>query len=160
MNYKVKGAIKKNRGNFIIFLILWLAIAICVVTPIAYAWHKSAIGETHDGTIFFEVIFKNITSPFQTIGKLFAEGAGLQYFKLLGGTTLVYGIFFIIGMARTAPKNEYSDIEHGSSDWSQRGEQYQILSDKKGIILAENNYLPVDKRGNVNVLVVGRFRFG
>ena len=39
------------------------------------------------------------------------------------------------------------------------GEQYQILNNKKGIVLAENNYLPVDKRGNVNVLVVGRFRF-
>ena len=35
------------------------------------------------------------------------------------------------------------------------GEQYQILNNKKGIVLAENNYLPVDKRGNVNVLVVG-----
>ena len=45
------------------------------------------------------------------------------------------------------------------SDWSQRGEQYRILSNKKGIILGENNYLPVDKRGNVNVLVVGRFWF-
>ena len=31
-----------------------------------------------------------------------------------------------------------------------------VLSKKEGIILAENNYLPVDKRGNVNVLVVGR----
>ena len=36
------------------------------------------------------------------------------------------------------------------------GEQYQILSNKAGIILAEKNFLPVDKRGNVNVLVVGR----
>ena len=62
---------------------------------------------------------------------------------------------FLIGFK---PKNEFSDIEHGSSDWSQRGEQYQILSKNKGIILAENNYLPVDKRGNVNVLVVGRIR--
>ncbi len=29
------------------------------------------------------------------------------------------------------------------------------MNNKKGIVLAENNYLPVDKRGNVNVLVVG-----
>ena len=56
-------------------------------------------------------------------------------------------------------EGEFTDIEHGSSDWSQRGEQYQILSKNKGIILAEDNYLPLDKRGNVNVLVVGRFRF-
>ena len=53
------------------------------------------------------------------------------------------------------PKHRYDDIEHGSSDWSSHGEQYQILNRKEGIILAENNYLPVDKRGNVNVLVVG-----
>ncbi len=25
------------------------------------------------------------------------------------------------------PKNEYTDIEHGSSDWSEGGEQYKIL---------------------------------
>ena len=62
-----------------------------------------------------------------------------------------------IGFVKTAPKNEYSDIEQGSSDWSKGGEQYKVLSKNKGIILAENNYLPVDKRGNVNVLVVGRF---
>ena len=60
---------------------------------------------------------------------------------------------------KTAPKNEDSDIEHGSSDWSKNGEQYRVLSNKHGIILAQNNYLPVDKRGNVNVLVVGRIRF-
>ena len=41
----------------------------------------------------------------------------------------------IIGTIKNAPKNEYEDIEHGSSDWSQRGEQYRILSNKKGIIL-------------------------
>jgi len=77
------------------------------------------------------------------------------YFKNIGIFSIIFAIFFIIGVARSAPKNEYTDFEHGSSDWSKNGEQYQILSNKKGIILAENNYLPVDKRGNVNVLVVG-----
>ena len=33
--------------------------------------------------------------------------------------------------------------------------QYKILSINKGIILAEDNYLPVDKRGNINTLIVG-----
>ena len=50
-------------------------------------------------------------------------------------------------------------IEHGSSDWSEGGEQYRILSKNKGIILAQKNYLPIGKRGNLNVLVVGRFWF-
>lgn len=56
---------------------------------------------------------------------------------------------------KAKPKNEYKDIENGSSGWSEDGEQYKILNRNKGIILAENNYLPTDKRGNVNVLVVG-----
>ena len=60
---------------------------------------------------------------------------------------------------KTGSKYDYKNIEHGSSDWSKSGSQYQILNRNKGIILAENNYLPVDKRGNVNVLVVGRIRF-
>lgn len=82
-----------------------------------------------------------------------------EFFGILWKFTAVYIIVMFIGFVRTAPKNEYSDIEQGSSDWASKGEQYKVLSSRKGIILAENNYLPVDKRGNVNVLVVGRFRF-
>lgn len=82
-----------------------------------------------------------------------------EFLGLLWKFTLVYIICMFIGFAKTAPKNRYSDIEQGSSDWASKGEQYKVLSNKKGIILAENNYLPVNKRGNVNVLVVGRFRF-
>jgi len=159
MNYKIEGAIRRNRGNLIIFSIIWLFMAICIVAPISYAWHASLQGESRDMGIFVSEISSSITQPHVALGKVFSEGAAGGYFKLLGGFTLVFGIFVFVGMARTAPKNEYSDIEHGSSDWSQRGEQYKILSNKQGIILAENNYLPVDKRGNVNVLVVGRFRF-
>ena len=158
MNYKIKGAIKRNRGNFIIFLILWLFMAVVLIAPISHAWHISCQGERQDMGVFMETFGEDITHPINTMGKVFSDGAQTGYFKTLGGASLVFGIFFIIGMARTAPKNEYTDIEHGSSDWSQRGEQYKILSNKKGIILAEDNYLPVDKRGNVNVLVVGRIR--
>ena len=61
-------------------------------------------------------------------------------------------------MIKTMPKHDYADIEHGSSDWAS-GEEYSVLSRNKGILLAEKHYLPVDKRGNVNVLVVGRFWF-
>ena len=81
-----------------------------------------------------------------------------EFFSLIWKFTLVYGIFMFVGFVKTAPKNEYTDIEQGSSAWAGKGEQYKILSRNKGIILAENNYLPVDKRGNVNVLVVRRLR--
>lgn len=159
MNYRIEGSMRRNKGNLIIFAILWLLIAIFVVVPISYSWHVASQGEVFDIGIFIETIIKNIASPQETFAKIIQEGAITSFLKFLGGITLVFGVFFIAGMVRTAPKNEYSDIEHGSSDWSQHGEQYQILNKKKGIILAEDNYLPVDKRGNVNVLVVGRFRF-
>ena len=159
MNYKIEGAIRKNKGNLIIFAIIWLFMAICIVAPISYAWHVSWQGGSLDMGILISEISSSISQPHITVGKIFTEGVAIEYLKLLGAFSLVFGIFFFVGMARTAPKNQYTDIEHGSSDWSQRGEQYAILSNKKGIILAEDNYLPVDKRGNVNVLVVGRFRF-
>lgn len=70
--------------------------------------------------------------------------------------TLVYMLAVIMGITKALPKHEYDGIENGSSDWCVNGEQYKVLNNKEGIILAEKNYLPVDKRGNVNVLVVGR----
>lgn len=159
MNYKIEGAIRRNRKNFIIFAILWIFIAIVFVSPISYSWHMAGINGEFDLNIFIEMIGKSITNPFGTFGNLFVDGALGDFFSTLLVVTIFYAIFFFIGFVRSAPKNEYSDIEHGSSDWSQRGEQYQVLNKNKGIILAENNYLPVDKRGNVNVLVVGRVRF-
>lgn len=159
MNYKIEGAIRRNRKNFIIFAILWIFIAIVFVSPFAYSSHMAKLEGKMNLEVFINTFGSSILSPFQTLGNVFSQGAGNTFFSSLLVTTIFYSVFFFIGFVRSAPKNEYSDIEHGSSDWSQRGEQYHILDRNKGIILAEDNYLPVDKRGNVNVLVVGRFRF-
>ena len=159
MNYKIEGAIRRNRKNFIIFAILWLFIAIVFVAPFAYSSHMAGLEGETNLEVFLETFGTSIANPFGTLGKIVSEGAIGTYFSSLIVVTIIYSVFFFIGFVRSAPKNEYTDIEHGSSDWSQRGEQYQILNRDKGIILAENNYLPVDKRGNVNVLVVGRIRF-
>ncbi len=159
MNYKIEGALRRNRKYFIIFGILWVFLAIVFVSPISYSWYIAGKSGTFNLTLFITTFGNSISHPFSTFGKLFTSGAISSYFSTLLVVTIFYSIFFFIGIAKSAPKNEYSDIEHGSSDWSQRGEQYQILDKNKGIILAENNYLPVDKRGNVNVLVVGRIRF-
>ena len=70
---------------------------------------------------------------------------------------VVYFIVMCIGIAKAMPKHEYDNIEHGSSDWCENGEEYKVLSKNKGILLAQKVFLPVNKRGNVNVLVVGRF---
>ncbi len=153
MNYKVEGAIRRNKKYFIVFAILWLFIAIVLIVPIVTALNIPAPKDSGLGSI--GVFVDAIKNPFKALAELINDGYMSAYMKTLGGFSIIFAIFFIVGVARSAPKNEYTDFEHGSSDWSKNGEQYTVLSNKKGIILAENNYLPVDKRGNVNVLVVG-----
>ena len=153
MNYKLEGSLRRNRRYFVIFAILWLFIAIVLIVP--WTLGVNAITIENDLGAGIAKFVEKLFSPMQGIKDLISNNLIQLYFKNLGTFTLIYAIFFIIGVVRMAPKNEYTDFEHGSSDWSKNGEQYQILSNKKGIILAEDNYLPVDKRGNVNVLVVG-----
>ncbi len=159
MNYKVQGAINKNKKTFIIAIVLWIFIAIVLIPPLAYSIAYATYKGGFNFENFLKMIFKISIHPFLAFKGLIQNHVMGTYFKSLIVFTFFYSIIAIIGVIRTAPKNEYEDIEHGSSDWSQNGEQYQILDRNKGIILAENNYLPVDKRGNVNVLVVGRFWF-
>lgn len=157
MNYKIEGAIRKNRKSFIICAILWLILVIVFVAPFSFSTFEASVNGKFSLDIFLDQIATNITNPFATLVGIFAaEKAMHDFISLLLGFTICYLVIFFIGFAKSAPKNEYTDFEHGSSDWSQKGEQYQILSKNKGIILAEDNYLPLDKRGNVNVLVVGR----
>ena len=160
MNYKIEGAIRRNRINFIVCAILWLLLVIVFVAPFSYSVFEASVSGRFSLEVFTEQIATNITHPFGTLGGIFTrEGAIHNFISLLLGFTIFYLVMFFVGFAKSAPKNEYTDVEHGSSDWSQRGEQYKILSKNKGILLAENNYLPLDKRGNVNVLVVGRIWF-
>lgn len=156
MNYKIKGALRRNKTNFIICVVLWLFLTIVLVSPFCYSIFEASVSGKFSLDIFMNTIGESITNPMKTLGNVFTSEASGNFFSSLFGFTIFYLIFFFIGFVKSAPKNEYTDIEHGSSDWSQRGEQYEILDRNKGIILAEDNYLPVDKRGNVNVLVVGR----
>lgn len=158
MNYKIEKIGKNFRKSFIIFVIIWLVLTILFVAPIAYSIVESIENGSFSSALFIENVIPALSS-FTIFTKVLDE----KYIGTFGQTTLcftaAYAIVVIIGLVKSAPKNEYTDIEHGSSDWSENGEQYKILSKNKGIILAQNNYLPIDKRGNVNVLVVGRFWF-
>ena len=158
MNYKVEKVLKDSKKYIIVFLILWLVIDIVLIAPIAVSIASATNGGKVSMEIFFDNFFKELTS-FTSIFRVFNSATIAIFGKATLWMTLIVGICIMIGMIKSKPKNEFTDIEHGSSDWSEGGEQYRILSRKSGIILAENNYLPVDKRGNVNVLVVGRFRF-
>ena len=153
MNYKVAGAIRRNKKYFILFGILWLFIAIVLFVPITVGYNTAVIQQ--DGTVGITAFVDAMKNPFAGFAIIASNNWMGIYLKNLVIFSIIFAIFFIVGVARSSPKNEYTDFEHGSSDWSKNGEQYTVLSNKKGIILAEDNYLPVDKRGNVNVLVVG-----
>ena len=153
MNYKVEGAFRRNKKYLVIFAILWLFVAIVLIVPVTLG--VNTISVEKDAGLGIAKFVETIKNPFGGFSEIIENGLMKNYLKNLGLFSIIFAIFFIIGIARSAPKNEYTDFEHGSSDWSKNGEQYQILSNKRGIILAEDNYLPVDKRGNVNVLVVG-----
>lgn len=154
MGYKIDKLESNIKKSLIVFIIVWLVMTILLVAPLAYAYGQAMQGI---GT-FFENVVPAITS-FTAITKVFAPEYIGFFGKSLLFFTAVFAIVVIIGLVKASPKHEYSEIEHGSSDWSKNGEQYKILDKKKGIILAQKNYLPTTKRGNVNVLVVGRFWF-
>jgi len=156
---RISETLKKNKKNFIIYLILWLIAVIVFVMPISVAIVDATVEGQFNFGEFISLSMKYIQAPFSTFFTVFTQGYFSTFIDALWKSALVCAILAIIGTIRNASKSEYENIEHGSSDWSKNGEQYKILSKARGIILAEDNYLPLDKRGNINVLVVGRIRF-
>jgi len=178
---KLKRAIIKIKGKLTVSAILVLIIIGWAIAPFSVSMKNglSIKQELWDGTFMWEDPNENapfswdtflldlahyITHPLEAVKLCFTQhedtGTTRNYthaFLYITRWSLsFYAIFVFVGIARAFPKHEYTDIEHGSSDWSENGEQYRVLHRSKGIILAEKNYLPVDKRGNVNVLVVRR----
>ena len=158
MNYKVSKTLKDNKKSLIIIVVLWVILSIVLVAPLGYSIGYACQSGAFNLEVFLENVFVELAS-FTSFTKIF-NAAYIGYFgKTLLYFTIIYAIFTIVGLYKSKPKHQYTDIEHGSSDWSEGGEQYRILSKNKGIILSKHNFLPVDKRGNVNVLVVGRIWF-
>ena len=153
MNYKMEKALKKSTMPFIIMVVVWITLTILLIAPITVS-----MVEGKDANDFFGVLFSVIGNVGENLGKIFKSDYIATFWKAEGYLAIAMLLLFVVGLVKSMPKNEYTDIEHGSSDWAS-GEQYSVLSKKNGILLAEKHYLPVDKRGNVNVLVVGRIRF-
>lgn len=154
MGYKLKAAIRKNKANLIIYTMLWLIFTIALIIPVSHSITKANL----EGTSMITELF----SAYNDFGATFKETFMPEYIGMFGKALLIFSIIFLILIIISLNKskgNEYKDIEHGSSDWCEGGEQYTVLNKKSGILLAEDNYLPLNKIGNVNVLIVGRFRF-
>ena len=158
---KLRRAFAKIKGKLIVAAILVIAIIIFGIAFFTVALQDGIdagpnIGRYFDWQVFFESC-AGIMHPGQSLKLAFSAHYFPMFWNGIKVFLIIYFFFIVIGVTKAFPKHEYDDIEHGSSDWSENGEQYRILNKKKGIILAEKNYLPVDKRGNVNVLVVRRF---
>ena len=146
--------IKKNKALLIITFLIWLFAIIFLIAPIAYSISEATINGAFSMEIFMEQIIPNISS-FNSLTKIGKSGASAIFGKSILYFTFIYMIMEGIGLYKGRKKSEYDSIEHGSSDWCQNGEQYRVLSKNNGLILAEENYLPTNKIGNVNVLIVG-----
>ena len=135
MNYKIQSGLKKSRKVIIFALILWLILTIVLILPFTYCKGIASESGKFNLTIFMNNFTGSISKPFTSISYLSENNLWGSFFSSFIGMTIVYTLFFVIGFIRNMPKHQYDDIEHGSSDWSEHGEQYQILSNKKGIIL-------------------------
>ena len=71
MNYKLEGALRRNRKNFIIFAILWVFIAVVLVSPIAYSYHMATVSGEMNAEVLVKTFGSSITDPLGTFGAVF-----------------------------------------------------------------------------------------
>ncbi len=156
MNERLNFALKKSKAVFIIILILWIVFSIVLIAPVSISWVDAVI--KHEGSFLDKMFETNFGDVFKNLGKAFSSDYIKIFLKNEMWMTIALIGFAIVVIVKSIPKHDYAGGESGSSDLA-TGEQYSVLSKHKGILLAEKHYLPVDKRGNTNVLVVGRFWF-
>ena len=146
--------LKKNKASLIIAIVIWLFAIIFLIAPLSYSIYNSIINGVFNLEAFFQNFIPDIAALWRITKVFNPEIIGI-FFRWSVFFTFFYIICVAIGMWKARSKGEYDSIEHGSSDWCQGGEQYRILSKNSGLILAENHRLPLDKIGNINVLIVG-----
>lgn len=131
--------IREKLPSIIIGLFIYILVIIFLVAPITVGFHKQNL---FDG---IERFTEEITS-FSSISKAVTEEYRADFGKSILVFTVAAAALGGYAWYKNKGRGPYQNKEHGSSDWSKNGEQYKILSKNKGIILAENNYLPTDKK--------------
>ena len=72
MNYKIEGAIRRNRKNFIIFALLWLFIAIVLIVPLVNAYNMQVPADSSLGKI--GIFVDSMKNPFKALGTIINNG--------------------------------------------------------------------------------------
>lgn len=102
-------------------------------------------------------LVSNLIHPLKNWGLIIKDkDAAKKYSIYSRNAFIVFFIFFaFVEFKIRTNKNEYKDVEHGSSSWA-KGEEYEILNKNKGIILGVGKHLDIDSRAiNKNVLIFG-----
>ena len=148
---------QKIKKNLLVFIIVWIILIFVIIAPFSHTVVDAKKEHEVGGTPIIDAFLNKFTDNLTHINRIL-DVFSKDYIQTFGMHILyftgIYIVFFMIGVYKS-DSGEYKDIEHGSSDWAKGGEQYSILSKNKGIILAEKNYLPLDKMGNINTLIVG-----
>ncbi len=64
MHYKIEGTIRRNKGRFIIFAVLWLFMTIVLVAPLAYSQYMA----TASGAFNFEEFINRFVGAYSNFG--------------------------------------------------------------------------------------------
>ena len=134
----------------IILAVIGIVINIFLLAPFAVSM------ENKDVSNFKEYILKWDTYK----QAIFSKGDINDQFKTVTSLFwMVYLVTIVCILLKKKTGNDYEGIEHGSSDWAKYGEQYTpdgLSKDKSsGFILAEKNFLPLTRKGNLNILIAG-----
>ena len=153
-----KSFMEKFKKNMFMYIVVWLAMVILLVAPITYTITNSRL----ENITWIQGILSNLVNNLLEfpITKVFETTYINDYLTGVKVFSIIYWILIFIAISKTLPKSKYDNIEHGSSDWCENGEQYKVLSKKDGLLLAKDHYLPLTKPGNHNVLIVGRIWCG
>ena len=154
----IEKVIKLLKKNMILLLVIWFVLAIGIIPTVAMTISQGsrlASAEIDSSLPFVGNFMYFLSNPFKTLGYVFNPLYFGIYIETLKNYTGIYFLLAIFLAYKYEEAKPYDGKEYGSARWSKNGEQYKILSKTSGIILAKDNYLPVDKQGNTNVMVIG-----
>ena len=156
----MKEWLKKKRAVFIMIGVVFVALALFVVT--AYVRAKADLIAAEESHSFVTVLIHALMYNITDIGGNFKVAFGENFSMYLGAMKTLLPLYLVgslILVLVSKNSSEYDKIEHGSAGWAENGEQYEVLSKNKGFILAKNHYLPVipdpPQAKNGNILVIG-----
>jgi hypothetical protein len=162
--------LRSNRKKIITFFVIYLIIDLFVIG----AFFVSGLNLPKDINAYekfvktSEKFMTNLTNPLGTLGGIITSGEEFGSFLNISFYLLIVFIILIIFYSiKHGKKHEYDGTEHGSSEWSKDGEEYdkqpdgsEILNKKDGFIIGRKHYIGTDLKKvkiNKNILVVGRF---